>query len=320
MSKISSLHNQGLQAIISCIAIGQSKRRDLRQIGAPDWKIYSVAYLDDLKDTNDNLMRYVHTAYPGCKYIRDISPEMIQSWLDAKRDNGASQAQIGKLMTHLVKLEKCYKHKYSGIDLRLGDVSVPVCKINGKQRDLVMDDDAYHTILAAMPKTTQAYKSIILSHTLGLRIDETANIHEDHICLSGGRWGYGYVVLHGSADGTKGGRWRTVDILSQADADAVKTCLDGVKRGQTVICKADGTPYKPDSLNRAIERSMSKIGLTEYRQNKNHALRKNFAQRCYDAIRLSGGDKKKAIAYTNQQIGHGDNRRDLTSVYIANQW
>lgn len=324
MRKISSLSNQGQQAIISCIALGESKRRAMHQAGGgPDWKIYSVAYLNDLKATNKDLMQYIHKKHPECKYIREIKPEMIQEWINDKKKGGVSQSQLGKLMTHVIKLQKCYKHKYSGINLHLEAVTTPICQIGvpDKQRDLVMDDETYKTVLATMPKNTETWKSVVLSHALGLRIAETANIHADRISLTGGRWGFGQVVLNGSTDGTKGGRWRTVDILSQEDLDDIKSCLDGVRTDQTVIRKPNGDPYKPDSLNAAIDRAMQKVGLADdWKQNKNHALRKNFAQRCYDLIRIDGGNKKKAVAYANQQLGHGDNRRDLTSVYIANQW
>ena len=58
----------------------------------------------------------------------------------------------------------------------------------------------------------------------------------------------------------------------------------------------------------------------EYRQNKNHSLRKRYAQESYDVARRSGMTRQEALEYVNQQLGHSGNRRDLANVYVEDQW
>ena len=70
----------------------------------------------------------------------------------------------------------------------------------------------------------------------------------------------------------------------------------------------------------AMERACKKSGVDLPKYNKNHSFRKLFAQENYDAARATGMTKKEALDYANHQLGHGDNRKDLSDRYVQNQW
>ena len=96
----------------------------------------------------------------------------------------------------------------------------------------------------------------------------------------------------------------------------------------TAISKKDGTAYDTGSIQRAMTRGLSKLGVSGYEQNRLHAIRKTAAQEMYDFMRTSTKDKmtaaeskRAALEFTNKQIGHerADDKK-LNNAYIANQW
>lgn len=63
---------------------------------------------------------------------------------------------------------------------------------------------------------------------------------------------------------------------------------------------------------------------------KCRSLENQMKHACSDAMslgeqkrryaRATGATKKEALDYANHQLGHGDNRRDLSDRYVQNQW
>lgn len=96
--------------------------------------------------------------------------------------------------------------------------------------------------------------------------------------------------------------------------------------------KGDGSPYKVDSVQRAITRTCVKLGIgQEWSQNKNHAVRKSYAQRAYDVVRKETAEqgcseqdsRRMAEDYVSDQLGHGVDRADrerLLDVYVGIRW
>ena len=242
---------------------------------------------------------------------------------------------IKKDLSGIRKLEKCVNHQFKNarIDWKTDTIHVPVGCPEEKQRDRVMDDRTYRDVLDAMSKKTETYKTLILSRVAGLRVRETCLVHRECIHLDGGRYGYGYISLRsGAIDGAKHGRPRVIDILSASDRDTLREICRNVRPGQTVMRKSDGEPYRVDSVQRAITRACVKLGIgQEWSQNKNHAVRKSFAQRAYDTVRRETAEqgcseqdsRRMAEDYVSDQLGHGTDRADrerLLDVYIGIRW
>ena len=336
-----SIRNQLQQSVSAACHPGGSKRSE-RSNPANDWKIYSCGgadpsktYAGYLRGLAGELGTWIRENYPDCKMAYQISPSILQGFLNSKADRGVAASTIRKDLSGIRKLEKCVGHQFrnSRIDWKTTTIHVPDYCPEEKQRDRVMDDRTYRDVLDAMSRKTETYKSLILSRVAGLRVRETCLVHRECVHLDGGRYGYGYITLRsGAIDGAKHGRPRSIDILSASDRDTLREICRNVRPGQTVMRKSDGEPYRVDSVQRAITRACVKLGIgQEWSQNKNHAVRKSFAQRAYDVIRKETAEqgyneqdsRRMAEDYVSDQLGHGVDRADrerLLDVYIGIRW
>lgn len=336
-----SIRNQLQQSVSAACHPGGSKRSE-RSHPDNDWRIYSCGgadpsktYAGYLRNLAGELGTWIKANYPDCRYAFQISPSILQGFLNDKADRGVAASTIKKDLSGIRKLEKCTRHQFKNarIDWKSGTIHVPDGCTEDKQRDKVMDDRTYERVLSAMSKKTETYKSLILSHVAGLRVRETCLVHRECVHLDGGRYGFGYIALRsGAIDGAKHGRARVVDILNASDRDKLREICRGVRPGQTVMRKSDGQPYQRDSVQRAITRACEKIGVAEeWHQNKNHAVRKGYAQRAYDTVRRETAEqgyneqdsRKAAENYASDQLGHGADRADrerLLDVYIGIRW
>lgn len=327
MGKSRSISQQLIHAISVCGAIGQSKRSYKGQHGDTGYKIFSIGYRDDLKKTARDLGDYIRENHPDIRMSRNISADVLQGYLQHKAENGCTATYLSKLQSHLVKMDKCCSHAFGSTDWHTDRLQLPAVKDGAteKIRDKVATDTEYQKLLTIMqqPNRGEAWKAVILAREAGLRVQEAAEVKVGRLTQTGGRWGCGTITLQGKIDGTKGGRWRTVDILSKESAKALKTVFEGLKAGEHAIKQKNGLPVKSDSLNRALQRAVAsdpKIAADWKKNNGMHVFRKAFAQECYDAARNTGCSKKEASDYANQQLGHGYDRTDLTAAYIQNQW
>lgn len=111
-----------------------------------------------------------------------------------------------------------------------------------------------------------------------------------------------------------------MDILTAEARQELSEVFSGRSAGEYVIQQANGQPVQPKSVTKALERACKKSGVDLPTYNKNHAFRKLFAQESYNHMRVTGVDKQTALNYATNQLGHGDNRRDLANRYIQDQW
>lgn len=332
MSKNKSIKTQIQHAVAESNAFGQSRHAAKNGGDNLDWKIHSKVYSADLWITAGALGTYIQDKYPNVKKAALIEPYMLQGFIQDRATSGCNVNTLEKLISQVNKLDKCVQHTYK-VHTRWHPnlLYMPKDVDTTKQRDIVMPQKVADRILEVMPKTTETWKAVVLSKHAGLRIGECARIHKECFHLnSGGMFGYGYIeIRRGAIDGAKHGRPRTIHILSQNDQTALREVLHGVKVGETVIRQKDGTPYAPGSIDRAIDRAIKKAGfdketLENLKQNKNHALRKGYAQRAYDIVRRQtdgqGDSKRMAADFASQQLGHGKNRNDVLAVYVGIRW
>ncbi len=317
----SNLGYQITSAITRCTEEGRSKRQYKQtHEGQTGHKIFGLTYKNDLCQTGKDLGRYIHEHYPNVKYVRDITANMVQEFLDSKAQTVGSKATLEKLYAHVRKIDAVLCHVYKGGSYA-DQIHMPDIQEAGKVKDMVMSEEQYQQLKSSLGKSSSgAVKSIMLSHAAGLRIQETVKIQYGRLQETGGRWGYGTLSIL-SGDGAKGNRTRIIDIPDSDRLAELREVAAGRQPGQLLIAKKDGTAYESKSILRTINRHMDKLGFgDEWKYNKNHALRKGFAQVCYDLARRAGQSKQEALDYSNHQLGHGDNRNDLSNTYIANQW
>lgn len=327
-----NLRSQIIYAINQCTAYGESKRSASGGVSGADagYKVYSVAYHGDLCTAAGSLAAYIRNTYPDCRRVRDITPAMLQGYLQHRADIGRDNANtLTKTISHIGKIGRCCQHVYGRCDWQADSLRLPAVTPELSREEIrtkIATDTEYSTILGAMrrPGCGQSWKAIPLARYAGLRVNECANVTLAAYSPHGGRYGCGQIVLRGKEDGCKGGRPRTVDILTPEGRDAIRDVCADVRSGQPIIQRADGGRLQADSINRAISRAVHKVlppdQAASWRDNGCHAFRKAFAQECYNSVRMAGGTRQEAADYANQQLGHGRNRSDLTAVYIGNRW
>ena len=317
----SNLGYQITSAVTACTAEGQSKRayRNAHN-GQTDYKVFGLTYKNDLCQTGKEMARFIHERFPDVKMVRDIRPYMVQEYLDYKAETAGSRATVEKVYSHVRKIDAviCHKYKAGGFSRLL---HMPEMEQTYKVRNRVASEEEYRRLKDSLSGSASgAVRSVVLSHAVGLRIEETAGVKMERFSPVGGRWGYGtFAVLKG--DGSKGNRERVIDIPDAERLEEIREIVQGLQPGQLIVSKSDGSAYDKKSLTRTISRHMDKLGFgVEWKQNKNHAIRKEFAQNCYDVCRRSGMSKQEALAYVNVQLGHSGNRSDLSETYVAMQW
>ena len=319
----SSLGYQMTSAISACTYEGHSKR-DYKQThcGETGYRVFGLTYKSDLCETAKDLGRFVHERHPDVRLVRDIKPHMIQEYLDYKGQTCHSVHTVEKIYSHIRKIDLIVQHKYKSAGFS-DRIAMPEMSADAgeKIRDKVMSENDFKKLLESLSASASgASRSAVLSWYAGLRLEETVSVRVERWTPVGGRWGYGYLEIK-KGDGAKGNRPRHIDIVSSEGRNAIQEAVKDRQLGQYIVCKADGSPYQKKSITRTIDRHMTRINLAnEYKQNKNHAMRKAFAQQCYDVARRSGMSKAEALAYVNQQLGHSGNRTDLSKIYVAFQW
>jgi hypothetical protein len=322
MSKHRSLENQMLHALANAKSQGESKRSYRSETGSTGAKVFSMAYETDLRDTIKNVCQYLKDS-TEIRYVKDIQKSDLQNYLREKTLT-CNYETCSKIKSHLVKIEKICQSRYGKcIDWQSDKTTVPVNPdrpVNVKNYVATTAD--YAKIKTAMQTgRSEAWKSVVLSRYAGCRVRETAYIKIGRYTPDGGRWGYGTVTLQGKEDGTKGGRWRTYDIISKEAQRELSEIFSGRSGGEYVIQQKSGEPLDPKSITRAMERACKKTDVDLPKYNKNHAFRKLFAQECYDLIRSTGATKKDSLNYAaSNQLGHGIGRGDSATTYVHNQW
>lgn len=323
MSKCRSLENQMLHALASAKSQGESKRSYRSETGSTGAKIFSMSYETDLRDTIGNICRYLKDDdEKKIRYIKDIKKEDLQSYLQEKSLT-CNYETCNKIKSHIIKIEQICRSRYGKcIDWQSDRLTVPVNVDRPVNIKVYVATQMDYNKLKSVMQTgrSETWKSVVLSRYAGCRVRETAHIKIGRYTPEGGRWGFGTVTLQGKSDGTKGGRWRTYDIISRDAQRELSEVFSGRSGGEYVIQQKDGSPVDPRSITRAMERACKKSGVDLPKYNKNHSFRKLFAQENYDAARATGMTKRESLDYANHQLGHGDNRKDLSDRYVQNQW
>lgn len=323
MGKCRSLENQMKHACSDAMSLGEQKRRYARaNNGETNEKVFGLKYAQDLYKTMGQLCYYLKTNCPEVRWVKDIRQEHLQGFLQEK-SNSCNINTLGKIKSHIGKLEKICKAEYGRMDWKADKLALPaIIDCPADLKTYVATKTDYLKTKADMQDNgrSEAWKAVVLSRYAGLRVNETAEVKIGRFTPTGGKWGCGTVTLQGKEDGTKGGRWRTVDILTPEARTALAEAFEERSGGVYVIQQTDGSPLKPDSITRALERSAKRTGVDLPKYNRNHSYRKLFAQESYDAARATGMTKREALDYANHQLGHGDNRKDLSDRYVQNQW
>lgn len=293
---------QFLNAINSNFKEGMDKH-SIKADGLMDkTRIFSYADRENLKDVASNFSNFMKENYSDVKMVKDIKPEHIQSFLNNKSDN-CSRKTLEQYGSKFNKLENIVNNTYN-INANYKGFVVPAGKENTKIRNVAMTKNDFKKLENGFANSkSNAKEAIQLSAKLGLRVSETVKLQGRDIDLNKGT----VFVKDG-----KGGRDRHIPIRAEDKGyfANLKASVGETER----IC-----PVQSDSINKAVQRCMERVGISEkYQDTSIHSIRKMYAQEQFNSYREQGMEIDKALGAVSVDLGHSENRLELMKEYVLN--
>jgi hypothetical protein len=276
--------------------------------------VFSIRAKKDLCDLAAQAARFIKENHPDIQYVRDVRVEHFVEFLESKAAI-CSTATLNQYGTKIRKLARCVNHRFNlnvdwSTSLRVPtSEKTPDGKRQRTQQMKRADLDKLITYARDPGKSTNAVVAWELTARLGLRVQGAADIRVSNIHLDRpGRWGYGQADIV-----EKGGRHRNIDVLTADDRSFLEKLIEGKEPNTKLI------GIKAGSINKALNRAMHALELkSEYPSTSEHAIRKLYAQTCWNLVRARGMDVKNAKAYVNAQLGHSRIRDDkLLRIYVS---
>ena len=237
------------------------------------------------------------------KLVKDIKSEHIQSFLNSKADS-CSDATLKNYVSRFAKLEKQVSNTYNA-KVNFSSVVAPTGRNNAaKIRDVAMSKSDFQKLESSYSSNwDNGCIGINLAYRSGLRASEVTKLQIKDINLE---------KKEINIIDSKGKRSRVVPI-EQKDVSYYSKLLEQLGE-QNRIC-----PIQSESLEKSVSRHMESIGIKEkYECTGIHAIRKAYAQNCFDEFRASGNSIAAAWSQTSVLLGHGSDRVALMKTYITN--
>lgn len=307
---MSNLKYQINSAINDAFCPSRSKRSDKFTKEGLEWRIYSYSHKDCMHEVGKNLMGFCAANY-GVRLLTQITPSMIQEWID-KKAQSCNDLTLKGYLSNIKKLELIAAHKFNGVVWGSNTISLPAAnKIGGIIKDKVMTDEVADVVISEMRRGgALTWRSVELSRSLGLRIEETVGVSVRDLILDGGGDGFGTFVIRKGC-GSKGNRPRIIPIPDAETGKRLADMVKGMDLDSLIVYNIkSGSKLSKDAPNKAFVRALTKLGLyEEYKANLNHALRKNFATKYFNKYRLTHS-RKDTVARVNEILGHGRQRSE----------
>lgn len=310
-----NLKGQLLYAIKSNTAFGEHKHSAKAKGYAygknSKGKIYACTSLHSRQDVAKNFAQYMKTNYPEVKYCRDLTSEHAQSFLNDCVNRGCSTDTIKTYRSELSSIGKNLNSTYKDCNVNLSK-TVAVKGVNETRvRCNQMTDSHIQALKASYKPFSTGYNAITVGQATGCRASEICHLQGRDIKIQSD-----CAIVH--VDKGKGGRDRDIVVKNPEHIQNLSEIKD--RLGDTDrVCKC-----QVGSLHKNLDRHMAKVvdstGKTlnqVYTHQGFHSIRKNFAQNDYNRCRESGMSIKDSMNYVSHQLGHGDNREELMSRYIA---
>lgn len=311
MKKIRSLSAQLNYCVSDCFCCGVSKRAD-RKNGVPlGSRVYSVQTAENLRATADNLANFIKEKHPEIKLVKEIKTEHIQEWID-EREKKWSDKTLKEQISRVGKLSEICSKTY-GITLNWKIETPERAKGHNikKIREIAMDKADLLLLkddLSQKGRSENALRAVEIASRCGLRSKEIARLRTDCIDIEN-------KCLH-IVEGAKNGKKRDVPIRKKDlpyFEDLKNTCMY-FNNSEYVT---DGV--SEDSLNKAIRRSLQRLGLDDkYKNTSIHSIRKSYATERYnEELKRNKGDERKSWEKVQEELGHGNRfRKELFNTYI----
>ena len=291
MSK--SLFYQFNSALDMCFVLHFDKHSDKHNPQSEsDHIIKSLSAKSNLKDFAHDFAAFIKSEY-GVKQVKEITPDMCQSYIERKAAEGCSLKTIKTYASNLLKLSKCANKAFN---IRTDyAVSVDESKIEKTEtiKQYSFTREEMQKILAA-PRQCESLAALRLAYDLGLRVGSLSRLEVRHINFQDNT-----LLVYKD----KGNRSRVLQ-MSDETAKLLRQQIKG-KDPQSKVFSV-----KPSSINTYLRRRCTALNLrTPNGEMKSgvHSIRKLWAEEFAE---------KNGVAKTMVALGHGEKRSDLEQTYL----
>lgn len=291
MSK--SLFYQFNSALDMCFVLHFDKHSDKHNPQADsDHIIKSLSAKGNLKDFAHDFAAFIKNEY-GVKQVKEITPDMCQSYIERKSAEGCSLKTIKTYQSNLLKLSKCANKAFN---IRTDySVSVDESKIERTEtiKQYSFTREEMQKILAT-PRQCESLSALRLAYDLGLRVGSLSRLEVRHINFQDNT-----LLVYKD----KGNRSRVLQ-MSDETAKFLRQQIKG-KDPQSKVFSV-----KPSSINTYLRRRCTSLNLrTPNGEIKSgvHSIRKLWAEEFAE---------KNGVPKTMVALGHNFDRKDLEFVYL----
>lgn len=267
-------------------------------------KIYSYASRKNLVKVSSAFGDFMKENYPEIRYVKDIRPEHIQSFLVHKNNGECSKATLSQYKSQMSKLSKVVNAQYGcQTDYTNGVVVPNSIKNGGGKIRTQMFSEADYKVLMSNTTNDNLKNGLQLSYHCALRASEVCKLQKRDYNETN-------RTLH--IVDSKGKRSRTIPLNDKQNA-IVKNIMDKLPGDRDRVC-----PVQTESLQQSFRRELKKNGLSEhYTDTSFHACRKAAATRYYQECRENGKTVQQSLDATSKYLGHNENRNILMREYIC---
>lgn len=165
----------------------------------------------------------------GPRRITDTRPAQLHLWIAAQQKAGRANRTI---LQRLVMLSQCMKAAVDAGWLPAVPCAVPRPRVVAKSERTCTPEPQFEKLLKAATKSKDPrhLALLLLAADAGLRRGEIGRVLGRHVRLGGDgvtSWGTLHVAVLDEASRTKSGKGRTVPILTERLADALKAVFPG---------------------------------------------------------------------------------------------
>lgn len=273
------------------------KHSDKRQEHDNSHVIKSLQSKTNILDFAHQFTDYIKTEFPEVKKISGITPEICQSFIDKKCNEGCTEKTVKAYQSLLNKIEICVNHRFhSNVNYKT-EINKELIQERTSIKDFAFTNAEMEKILDYKGRS-ECINVVRFNAVVGCRINTCDKIKVQDVSIRNND-----VFI--SIRNDKGGRNRTVVIENNKEfANFCRELRSGKNPNDRLF------NVKSDSVNKFIRRRASALGIkTPDGQVKsgNHSIRKNVA---------TNYSKSHGVGKTMQFLGHGKDRPDLEKVYI----
>ena len=263
-----------------------------------DHIIKSLSAKSNLKDFAHDFAAFIKNEY-GVKQVKQITPDMCQSYIERKAAEGCSLKTIKTYASNLLKLSKCANKAFN---IRTDyAVSVDESKIEKTEtiKQYSFTREEMQKILAA-PRPSASLNALKFAYMTGVRVNTLERLEVRQLDFQRGE----ILVFK-----DKGSRSRVLPM----DEQTAKLLREQIK-GKNPQDKVFGV--KKGSVNHYLRRRCEKLNIrTPNGEIKSgvHSIRKLWAEETAERYNNDGKNGTKMVM---SELGHSEDRKDLESTYL----